>query len=366
VGRGFVLFIAVGLVAAAVTLFVLQLSRSPAPPHSLAKPVSVANAPATGSSGHCVPRTKTLRVTLLISKFDPVAQTVVLDVYMCAVEQTLDALETSTNSNCTSNSPSPSKILFRYEAQLPKGGREREAVVAKSVCSLIEGGGAGPEHGAGCAGGKRCVGEPGFAEIGKFVLPLSGARERYPFDWYAGGATVGVETASPGKRVTEGRLETVETYAPQPIELQLVNSQILAPFVLSASADNNATATIAAEKIGLRWQREGVTRLYVLIIALIPLVLGLLFFVVLFSGRLGHGGRTGPDLIAGIATVLLGILPIRLVLVPGEISSLTLLDYWLGLEMALLAALPCYAVWRALGRGRRQAAAPAAGSANEP
>jgi hypothetical protein len=61
------------------------------------------------------------------------------------------------------------------------------------------------------------------------------------------------------------------------------------------------------------------------------------------------GSLVSPEGIAGVAAVLLAILPIRLILVPGEISDLTLVDYWLGFEMAVLAALACGAVWRALG-----------------
>jgi hypothetical protein len=98
----------------------------------------------------------------------------------------------------------------------------------------------------------------------------------------------------------------------------------------------------------VRLHRTAATQVYVVVVALIPLLLGLLLLIV-FS--MGHrtGSLVGPEGIAGVAAVLLAILPIRFVLVPGEISDLTLVDYWLGFEMAALAALACGAVWRALG-----------------
>src|SRR5271167_2084623 len=97
VGRGLLLAFAIALVAGAMALFVLELRRIPGPTQPLARSVAVANVPATGSSADCVPRTKALRVALVISKFDPVAQTVALDVYMCAQEGTLDELEETTH-----------------------------------------------------------------------------------------------------------------------------------------------------------------------------------------------------------------------------------------------------------------------------
>lgn len=101
--------------------------------------------------------------------------------------------------------------------------------------------------------------------------------------------------------------------------------------------------------MAMRLERTATTRWYVVIVACIPLILGLLLAVVLFSDRIAAKRGIGPDALAGVAAVLLAILPIRLVLVPTEISELTLIDYWLGWEMGLLAGLACLAVWRALG-----------------
>jgi hypothetical protein len=355
-GRTVILVLGIALVVGAVALFVLALRRIPAATPSLAKPVAVANVPATGSAAFCVPRTNTLRVALVISKFEPVAQTVSLAVYVCARPDILEGLARSTDTSCSDHPAS--KMLLQYEVQLPSGGRERENVVEASLCSLIRGSGTGPESGSGCQGGQACIGEPKVTRLGEFVLPLAAAQQRYPFDWYAGGATVAVEVEYPAKEVIEGRLQATEEYEGQRFELALVNGQQLAPFVLSASANMSTTKPVPAVRIALCWQREGVTRLYVLVIALLPLILGLLFFVVLFSSRLSARAPVGPELIAGVAAVLLGVLPIRTVLVPSEISTLTLLDYWLGLEMAVLVALPCFAVWRALGREKPGVAEP--------
>jgi hypothetical protein len=353
-GRGSLLAFAVALALGAVALFVLEVGTVAAPTRPLRRPVAVANVFATGSSGLCVPRTKTLNVALVINKFEPTAQTAAVDVYICAQERPLLELERSTHTDCAGHPES--KIQFRYEAELANGAHEREAVLSSGLCSLIEGAGTGREVGSGCPGPGSCSGEATVARLGEFVLPLAGAQQRYPFDWYAGRVTVAVRVEYPAKRVSEGHSESVEAYYPRPFELELINSKHVAPFVVNATADKRTTIPVTAAQIGLRWQREDVTRLYVVIIALVPLILGLLFLVVLFSSHLSGRRAIGTEAIAGIATVLLGILPIRLVLVPAEISSLTLLDYWLGLEIALVAAVPCFAVWRALGTQKRRTA----------
>jgi hypothetical protein len=354
-GRGLLLGFAGALVVGAVALFLLEVGTVAAPTQPLRRPVAVANVFASGSSGLCVPRTKTLNVAMVVNKFDPTAQTAAVDVYICAQERPLLELERTTHTDCAGHPES--KIQFRYEAELPNGAHEREAVLSTGLCSLIEGAGTGREVASGCPGPGSCVGEATVARLGEFVLPLAGAQQRYPFDWYSGRLTVAVRAEYPTKHVSAGQLESVEAFDPQPFELELVNSKRVAPFVQSATADKRTTMPVTAARIGLQWQREDVTRFYVVIIALVPLILGLLFLVVLFSSHLSGRRAIGTEAIAGIATVLLGILPIRLVLVPAEISSLTLLDYWLGLEIALLAAVPCFAVWRALGMQERHTAA---------
>jgi hypothetical protein len=85
-----------------------------------------------------------------------------------------------------------------------------------------------------------------------------------------------------------------------------------------------------------------------MLIVAFPLVLEALLVIVLFKRREEEGRRLGPEVLAGVAAVLLAILPIRQVLVPSSISVLTFVDYMLGLEMALLAAIACVVVWHRL------------------
>jgi hypothetical protein len=68
----------------------------------------------------------------------------------------------------------------------------------------------------------------------------------------------------------------------------------------------------------------------------------------LFGAEIAPARGIGPDSVTGVAAVLLAILPIRLVLVPAEVSELTLIDYLLGFEMALLASLAALVVLRGL------------------
>jgi hypothetical protein len=104
--------------------------------------------------------------------------------------------------------------------------------------------------------------------------------------------------------------------------------------------------------------RPARTELYVVAVALIPLVFALLLLAV-FLRR--PRKDAGPEGIVGVAAVLLAILPIRLVLVPSEISGLTLVDYGLGVEMAILAALACFVVWLGLAPSDTERARPDAG-----
>jgi hypothetical protein len=91
----------------------------------------------------------------------------------------------------------------------------------------------------------------------------------------------------------------------------------------------------------------------VLLIAAIPAILEVLLGLLLLRQSRVQRGRAELETFAGVAAVLLAILPIRLVLVPTSIVSLTIVDYWLGLLVALLIGLASLAVRTAFGVSRR-------------
>lgn len=92
-------------------------------------------------------------------------------------------------------------------------------------------------------------------------------------------------------------------------------------------------------------ERSRATGIFVVGVLLVPI---LLFFGLWLLGYLNR--RQPPtELFIGAAAVIVALLPIREVLVPPKTSGLTLVDYALGFELTLLAAL---AIWQATGSER--------------
>jgi hypothetical protein len=120
----------------------------------------------------------------------------------------------------------------------------------------------------------------------------------------------------------------------------------ISPLALSATAQDNLTEPREDEPITIELHRPFRTKSYVLLVLLIPFLLAYLLFAVLFQRASNRNTteashetsrlRMGVEALAGVATVLLATLPIRLVLVPADINELTIVDYALGLEMAIL------------------------------
>jgi hypothetical protein len=174
-----------------------------------------------------------------------------------------------------------------------------------------------------------------FQNLGSIVLPLSGNPARYPFDSYA--VNTGILFQS-----THERLRTaIRNGAELPFELAFSRGAGVAP--LKVVVAHEGPSAIGDTAIGLYLQlgRTALTKWYVLVVLIIPLILELLLCVVLF--RAAREGL-GPEALVGVAAVLLAILPIRQILVPSGISVLTLVDYGLVVEVAILVAITCLAV----------------------
>ena len=193
--------------------------------------------------------------------------------------------------------------------------------------------------------------------LGSFTIQMAGGAGRFPFDWYAGQKTVSAYLPAHNDRPLtycanrEAPEELERTkYLPTgcestiPVEYQVFDGLNNGPFQLGANVRTSEGDT----DIALWFSRPWSLRLFVLVMAVIPLLLGLLFYALLF--RRGRNGqqKTGPELVIAITAALLAILPIRSVLVPAEISQLTTIDYLLGSEVAVLASITCIAVWGAL------------------
>jgi hypothetical protein len=182
-----------------------------------------------------------------------------------------------------------------------------------------------------------------FEPVGTVTLPLWGNPNGYPFDSYDANLYVGLESTG-----GEPQLRTAEPGSAQNFDstVRVYEATAIAPLALGVSVATREESP--APGLTVRLHRTALTQTYVLLIGVIPLVLELLLVTVLLGRRSESATRPGPELLAGVAAVLLAILPIRQVLVPSGIGVLTLVDYVLGLEMAILAAVACMAVRRAL------------------
>jgi len=196
---------------------------------------------------------------------------------------------------------------------------------------------------------------PGWGlKIGAMELPLHGSQASYPLDRYRGGGEVEVG----GQDTTEAAEIFYCAHSPDtcpredefgkwPVSESFVRGPGIAPYDIRAVGN------------GFRFQlfleRPISTQIFVIFVACIPLILGCLLALVLFSSQFSSTRSIGSDGVMGVAAVLLAILPIRLVLVPTEVSELTLVDYLLGFEMTVLASLAALAVRRGLRAQARKA-----------
>jgi hypothetical protein len=194
-----------------------------------------------------------------------------------------------------------------------------------------------------------------FVSVGTFQFPLSAAPRRYPFDWYfvRGGLSVLISDASvtlPAGTLASGNTEL-------PFTVTVSRAPDIAPFEVRVSAtpvqrwvrdaSNNRVLT-SARQIEIGFERAVGARWYVVIVASIPLLLALLLTITLLAPPSKETKQVGPEALTGVFAALLAILPIRLVLVPADVTDLTLVDYWLGVEMAILAGIACLVVRRAI------------------
>lgn len=118
-------------------------------------------------------------------------------------------------------------------------------------------------------------------------------------------------------------------------ELPLTVSAVAATDMRGLRAEQRGDGHV---EIAIRLTRRAPTKAFVISLLLIPLLLTAVLAQTTKSRK-----AESTETVVGAAAVLLALLPIRAVLVPSDIAGLTLVDYALAFEMALLAAL---VVWR--------------------
>jgi hypothetical protein len=358
--RNLVLLLAVGLVLSTGLLFVREATNGGASP--LGSSIPVRNADSFHADEVCEqPPTTAADVIAVVSNYDPKSLTVTVSVSVCVAAEAFAHFyraqgipsNTAPERATTVTELGPSyrlrpgfarfPVAVAYSPIIPGGrsyGIPGEPIIRETTLGQLFARQSAPSR---------------FSDIhpalplGRFVLPLAAAPSRYPLDWY--GLRGELALAEPAA----GELYYCPTTYPDctnlyPFHVILLQGSNMGPFVVRMSDIPTTTPQhIGAQIIALRLERSEVQRAYVICVALIPLVLTLLLCLLIFRKAPRSRRVVGPEVVAGVAAVLLAILPIRAVLVPAEISELTLLDYWLGFNMATLAAVACVAVWR--GRG---------------
>lgn len=171
-----------------------------------------------------------------------------------------------------------------------------------------------------------------LAPVGSVTLALEGYPRAYPLDRYVTEVTVevnescSIDSAFPTVFVDPGASSLDWT--------------VSSPRAFTGTSEveertPKGTVVFCGGSVGdivLQARRPLSTKLFVLCLVGIPLLL-----IGLLALRLTEGTPRSVDGLVGVTAIMLAILPIRTVLVPGDISTLTLVDFALASEMALLA-----------------------------
>ena len=162
--------------------------------------------------------------------------------------------------------------------------------------------------------------------LGAVSIPIDGDSRRYPLDVYR--TTIPLSIATTSQALYQAL--TIQVRADPGVGG--FDWSFAKPTPAYTFTPNRRRAVSISQPLAVKAARPTVTRLFVLCLVLVPAIL-----IGLAAPVLRKKARTVEGLF-GAASIMLAILPIRTVLVPGEIGSLTLVDFVLGTEMALLAA----------------------------
>lgn len=195
-------------------------------------------------------------------------------------------------------------------------------------------------------------------------IPVKGYAGRYPQDEYT--ADVSLALAFPGKTTFEkGPRRQVQT----------VQAGTLGNiYAIATKPTSNAYQKIvsnAKDTFSLTIGREWYDQFFVYTVALIPALFALLFFHLLFFATGEHGiGRSFEHFTEALVLSVLSVLPLRVVLVPSDISGLTRVDLTLAVGLVLIVAVAAgryvREVWAANRTPDVTGAQPRTGSSTQP
>jgi hypothetical protein len=192
----------------------------------------------------------------------------------------------------------------------------------------------------------------GPVNIGTIAIPFLGNATNYPFDNYS--ATGNWFVTPPTGMVVRSKESIRFVY-------------IISPTVAATPDAGNLTWRWGSlPSIGdvIEANRTLSTQVFVSLIAVLPLLLfvGLLAAVWPITNN-PERHRFPAELLVAVGAFLLAVIPVRTVLVPAEISQLTIVDYILGTEMAVMVAVSLMIVFAGSINLKSQSATPLAGPA---
>jgi hypothetical protein len=169
--------------------------------------------------------------------------------------------------------------------------------------------------------------------LGIIRVRATGSPEDFPFDAYR--IDLQVQALETPGLVYQARPPSGAFSVGIPAQVAVVKDADMQSLRVAASG------SAASVQVVVRRGRR--TELFSLALLLVPMLLVGAF---LYAVRALSRPPSPVELVVGIAAVLLAIMPIRTVLVPGSIADLTLVDYTLAFEVALLTLVSVWVVTR--------------------
>jgi hypothetical protein len=165
-------------------------------------------------------------------------------------------------------------------------------------------------------------------------LPLSGNARRYPVDEY--GLLSYVSVYLPARAVMPQRFRGKDLVRSQlPLDIEVSANPVAGDFRWrSTMARDSFLDSITLSLDGRRSQR---IKLFVGFLVLLPLLLFLAVLTVVPRPR-PDDDTSAVGVLLGVAAFLLAMLPIRQFVVPQDVTSLTNVDFALGVEVAAMVA----------------------------
>lgn len=176
------------------------------------------------------------------------------------------------------------------------------------------------------------------------TVPLSDRSEPYPSDAYAANLVLSLQLPLLD-RVVQPSGSLLSDSQHLPIHVAVSAGPALDGYELAANQDTFRFTN--AHTVNLLVNRSVQRRVFVYAMAMAPAILVLMLFHLFVLRRLDPPEMR--DVLLGMTGVFLALLPLRGVLVPGEVSGVTRIDVILAAELATLVLVVAYAYGRSVG-----------------